>query len=91
MFDREIFIQIHIKTCIFKIRSDTTFRDQYLVQSKLIKTITQIVPQAESEFREDFILQFLALIASQNSQQQSKGGQTTRLESATYLFEAYSA
>jgi len=57
----------------------------------LIKTITQIVPQAESEFREDFILQFLALIASQNSQQQSKGGQTTRLESATYLFEAYSA
>jgi hypothetical protein len=33
----------------------------------------------------------LALIASQNSQQQSDRGQAKRLEIATYLFEAYSA
>ncbi len=57
----------------------------------MIKTIIQIVRHAESKFREDFILRFLALIASQNSQQQSKRGQAKRLEIATYLCEAYSA
>jgi len=91
MFDREIFIQILIKICIFKIKSDTTFRDEYRIRSKLIKTITHIVRHGERNFREDFILPFLTLIASQNSQQQSKRGPAKRLESATYLFEAYSA
>ncbi|CAF4173348.1 unnamed protein product, partial [Rotaria sordida] len=71
--------------------SDTTFRDEHRVQSEFIKTFTHIAPHAESKFREDFILPFLALIASQNSQQQSERGQAKRLEIATYLFEAYSA
>ena len=71
--------------------SDTTFRDEHRVQSEFIKTFTQIAPHAESKFREDFILPFLALIASQNSHQQSDRGQAKRLEIATYLFEAYSA
>jgi hypothetical protein len=74
-----------------KIYSDTIFRDEHRVQSEFIKTFTQIAPHAESKFREDFILPFLALIASQNSQQQSDRGQAKRLEIATYLFEAYSA
>ncbi|UJR13938.1 hypothetical protein I4U23_000941 [Adineta vaga] len=71
--------------------NDASFRDEHRVQSEFIKTFTQIAPQAESKFREDFILPFLALIASQNSQQQSERGQAKRLEIATYLFEAYSA
>ncbi|CAF3704603.1 unnamed protein product [Adineta steineri] len=71
--------------------NDTTFRDEHRVQSEFIKTFTQIAPQTENKFREDFILPFLALIASQNSQQQSERGSAKRLEIATYLFEAYSA
>ena len=71
--------------------SDTTFRDEHRVQSELIKTFTQIIPHIESKFCEEFILPFLALIASQNSQQESERGQAKRLEIATYLFEAYSA
>ena len=57
----------------------------------MIKTFTHIAPHAESKFREDFILPCLALIASQNSQQQAERGSAKRLEIATYLFEAYSA
>lgn len=75
----------------FLYKSDTTFRDEHRVQSEFIKTFTQIAPHAESKFREDFILPFLASIASQNSQQQAERGQAKRLEIATYLFEAYSA
>lgn len=76
---------------VFLYKSDTTFRDEHRVQSEFIKTFTQIAPHAESKFREDFILPFLASIASQNSQQQAERGQAKRLEIATYLFEAYSA
>lgn len=61
------------------------------MQSEFIKTFTQIAPHTESKFREDYILPFLALIASQNSQQQAERGSAKRLEIATYLFEAYSA
>lgn len=71
--------------------SDTSFRDEHRVQSEFIKTFTQIAPHAESRLREDFILPFLASIASQNSQQQSERGPAKRLEISTYLFEAYSA
>ena len=71
--------------------SDSSFRDEHRVQSELIKTFSQIGPHAESRFREEFILPFLALIASQNSQQPIERGQAKRLEIATYLFEAYSA
>lgn len=73
------------------LNSDTNFRDEHRVQSEFIKTFTHIAPHADTKFREDFILPFLALIASQNSQQQSERGPAKRLEIATYLFEAYSA
>ena len=56
------------KFILFKLNSDTTFRDEHRVQSELIKTFTQIIPHNESKFCEEFILPFLALIASQNSQ-----------------------
>ncbi|CAF1197466.1 unnamed protein product [Rotaria sordida] len=85
----EILERVYAQFQIFD--SDTTFRDEHRVQSEFIKTFTHIAPHAESKFREDFILPFLALIASQNSQQQSERGQAKRLEIATYLFEAYSA
>lgn len=61
------------------------------MQSEFIKTFAHIGPQVEARFREEFILPYLASVASLNSQQQNERGQAKRLEIATYLFEAYSA
>jgi len=69
--------------------SDPTFREEHRVQTEFIKTFTQIARHAENRFREEFILPYLASIASQNSQQDRSTGK--RLEIATVLFEAYSA
>ncbi|CAF2150068.1 unnamed protein product [Rotaria magnacalcarata] len=87
--ESEILERVYAQFQIFD--TDPAFRDEHRVQSEFIKTFTQIAPHAESKFREEFILPFLAFIASQNSQQQSERGQAKRLEIATYLFEAYSA
>ncbi|CAF1302290.1 unnamed protein product, partial [Didymodactylos carnosus] len=68
--------------------SDPKFRDEYHTHVEMIKTFTHIAPHVESKFQEDFILPYLAATASQNNQQQRE---TKRLETAIYLFEAYSA